>query len=257
MGGGGIEPPLTAKSYLLIAPFISLYLPCCRGGHRTRAVLYVATLSQPTFPLCQLSYTASMYNHYLFIYTFNIHRNVIAGFDFNRTALAHPYSLHRGTRPHRVHCIQAVLAAARLCSRTGCWYGHALRRIASRPAMYWLWGSCRHAVSESPSFRFCCFVCLLRRRDSNPRSSEAFHELVLCASQGGSTHLFHLPVCSTYSGFLRFLPSFRLSLICSFKPGTSHGLYILFPGGFRCVRLHSLCPRLFPFCASLGIGVLR
>jgi hypothetical protein len=25
--GGGIEPPLTAKSYLLIAPFISLYLP--------------------------------------------------------------------------------------------------------------------------------------------------------------------------------------------------------------------------------------
>lgn len=99
MGGGGIEPPLTAKFYLLIAPFISLYLPCCRGGARTRAGLYVATLSQPTFPLCQLSYTASMYNHYLFIYTFNIHRNVIAGFDFNRTALAHPYSLHRGHVP--------------------------------------------------------------------------------------------------------------------------------------------------------------
>lgn len=134
-----------------------------------------------------------------------------------------------GNTSHRVHSIQAVLAAARLCSRTGCWYGHALRRIASRPAMYWLWGSCRHAVSESPSFRFCCFVCLLRRRDSNPRSSEAFRELVLCASQGGSTRLFHLPVCSTYSGFLRFLPSFRLSLIGSF------------------VRLHSLCPRLFPF----------
>ena len=100
MGGGGIEPPLTSKSYLLIAPFISLFLPCCRGGARTRAVLYVATRSQLTFPLCQLSYTASMYNHYLFIYThINIHRNVIAGFDFNRTALAHPYSLHRGHVP--------------------------------------------------------------------------------------------------------------------------------------------------------------
>ena len=69
-GGGGIEPPLTAKSYLLIAPFISLYLPCCRGGARTRACPVCCDSVATTFPLCQLSYTASMYNHYLFIYTF-------------------------------------------------------------------------------------------------------------------------------------------------------------------------------------------